>query len=183
NHLLFGYRYMSSSQTTTTNGAVVITHTIQIMIGLMILLTGNVMTLGPQVDHIGGISGIFVWGSIIVSESGRDNCQHTVFYIAFHSSQPIIHSHVLFLLYSAGIILYHYYCDHPGNPSCYPPSYYWVYTKCLFLWSGDICKSVKGYLSSIIVLLDYCTYCLIFFISLNFTPFVSESCGHKILQK
>ncbi|XP_064866094.1 B-lymphocyte antigen CD20-like isoform X3 [Oncorhynchus nerka] len=101
---------MSSSQTTTTNGAVVITHvypyengmgvagvasaphclgqtvssvlgsfraghpkalgTIQIMIGLIMLLTGIVMTAGPQVDNIGVLSGIFVWGSIIYVVAG-----------------------------------------------------------------------------------------------------------------
>nr|XP_046161854.1 membrane-spanning 4-domains subfamily A member 4A-like [Oncorhynchus gorbuscha] len=101
---------MSSSQTTTTNGAVVITHvypygngmgvagvastphclgqtvssvlesfraghpkalgTVQIMIGLMMLLTGIVMAMAPWLDNIGVVSGIFVWGSIIYVVAG-----------------------------------------------------------------------------------------------------------------
>uniref|UniRef100_A0AAZ3PIE6 Uncharacterized protein n=1 Tax=Oncorhynchus tshawytscha TaxID=74940 RepID=A0AAZ3PIE6_ONCTS len=44
--------------------------TIQIMVGLMMLLTGIVMATGPQVDNIGVISGIFVWGSIIYVIAG-----------------------------------------------------------------------------------------------------------------
>ncbi|XP_029612701.1 membrane-spanning 4-domains subfamily A member 8-like [Salmo trutta] len=44
--------------------------TVQIMVGLMMLLTGIVMATGPQVDNIGVISGIFVWGSIIYVIAG-----------------------------------------------------------------------------------------------------------------
>ncbi|XP_014048148.1 membrane-spanning 4-domains subfamily A member 4A [Salmo salar] len=170
---------MSSSQTTTTNGVVVITHvypngngvgvagvastphclgqtvssvlgsfraghpkalgTIQIMIGLMVLLTGIVMTAGPQVDNIGVLSGIFVWGSIIYVVAGSltvaadnklDKCLvkgslgMNVVATVTALTGTILHS-----LDSAGI-LYYYYCDNPGYPSYYPPSYvcqqYWV---------------------------------------------------------
>jgi hypothetical protein len=47
---------------------VFLSQTVQIMIGLMMLLTGIVMAMAPWLDNIGVVSGIFVWGSIIVSE-------------------------------------------------------------------------------------------------------------------
>nr|XP_046161853.1 membrane-spanning 4-domains subfamily A member 4A-like [Oncorhynchus gorbuscha] len=170
---------MSSSQTTTTNGAVVITHvypygngmgvagiasaphclgqtvssvlgsfraghpkalgTIQITIGLIMLLTGIVMTAGPQVDNIGVLSGIFVWGSIIYVVAGsltvaadnklnkclvKGSLGMNVVATVTALTGTILHS-----LDSAGI-LYRYYCDYPGYPSYNTPSYvcqqYWV---------------------------------------------------------
>lgn len=47
---------------------VFLSQTVQIMIGLMMLVTGTVMAAAPWLDNIGVASGIFVWGSIIVSE-------------------------------------------------------------------------------------------------------------------
>ncbi|XP_031683032.1 membrane-spanning 4-domains subfamily A member 4A isoform X2 [Oncorhynchus kisutch] len=163
---------MSSSQTTTTNGAVVITHvypygngmgvagvasaphclgqtvssvlgsfraghpkalgTIQIMIGLIMLLTGIVMTAGPQVDNIGVLSGIFVWGSIIYVVAGsltvaadnklnkclvKGSLGMNVVATVTALTGTILHS-----LDSA--VMYNYYCDYPDYPSYYPPSYF-----------------------------------------------------------
>uniref|UniRef100_A0A4W5MES6 Membrane-spanning 4-domains subfamily A member 4A-like n=1 Tax=Hucho hucho TaxID=62062 RepID=A0A4W5MES6_9TELE len=163
---------MSSSQTTTTNGAVVITHvypngngmavagvdstphclgqtvssvlgsfraghpkalgTIQIMIGLMMLLIGIVMTAGPLVDNIGVVSGIFVWGSIIYVVAGsltvaadnklnkclvKGSLGMNVVATVTALTGTILHS-----LDGAGI-LYNYYCYNPGYPS-YDSSFY-----------------------------------------------------------
>ncbi|XP_055736542.1 membrane-spanning 4-domains subfamily A member 4A-like [Salvelinus fontinalis] len=168
---------MSSSQTTTTNEAVVFTHvypygngmgvagvasaphclgqtvssvlgsfraghpkalgTVQIMIGLMMLLTGIVMTAGPQVDNIGVFSGIFVWGSIIYVVAGsltvaadnklnkclvKGSLGMNVVATVTALTGTILHS-----LDSAGILLY--YCDYPGDPSYYPPSYVYYPTS------------------------------------------------------
>ncbi|XP_029491331.1 membrane-spanning 4-domains subfamily A member 4A-like isoform X2 [Oncorhynchus nerka] len=176
---------MSSSQTTTTNGAVVITHvypyengmgvagvasaphclgqtvssvlgsfraghpkalgTIQIMIGLIMLLTGIVMTAGPQVDNIGVLSGIFVWGSIIYVVAGSltvaaDNKLNKCLVkgslgMNVVATVTAVTGTILHSLDSA--VMYNYYCDYPGYPSYnttsyinYPRSYvcqqYWV---------------------------------------------------------
>uniref|UniRef100_A0A4W5MGM2 Membrane-spanning 4-domains subfamily A member 4A-like n=1 Tax=Hucho hucho TaxID=62062 RepID=A0A4W5MGM2_9TELE len=174
---------MSSSQTTTTNGAVVVTHvypygngmavtgvastphclgqtvssvlgsfraghpkalgTIQIMIGLMMLLIGIVMTAGPLADNIGVFSGIFVWGFIIYVVAGsltvaadnklnkclvKGSLGMNVVATVTALTGTILHS-----LDSAGIFLYNYYCYHPGYPSYYPPSYvcqqYWARSR------------------------------------------------------
>ncbi|CAB1341483.1 unnamed protein product, partial [Coregonus sp. 'balchen'] len=82
--------------------------TVQIMIGLLMLLTGIVMATGPQVDNIGVFSGIFVWGSIIVKGSLGMNVVATVTAaIGF-----ILHSLDAVMLYS---------CYYPYYPSYYPP--------------------------------------------------------------
>ncbi|XP_064841897.1 membrane-spanning 4-domains subfamily A member 4A-like [Oncorhynchus masou masou] len=113
--------------------------TVQIMVGLMMLLTGIVMATGPQVDNIGVISRIFVWGSIIYVIAGSltvaaDNNMNTclvkgslgmnVVAMVIALTGTILHS-----LDSAGIFFYNYYCDYPDYPSYYPPSYvcqqYW----------------------------------------------------------
>ncbi|XP_071029380.1 membrane-spanning 4-domains subfamily A member 4A-like isoform X1 [Oncorhynchus clarkii lewisi] len=164
---------MSSSQTTTTNGEVVINHvypygngmgvavvasaphclgqtvssvlgsfraghpktlgTIQIMIGLIMLLTGIVMTAGPQVDNIGGISGIFVWGSIIYVVAGSltvaaDNKLNKCLVkgslgMNVVATVTAVTGTILHSLDSAGIIFYRYYCDYPRYPSYDTPSY------------------------------------------------------------
>ncbi|KAM9541753.1 membrane-spanning 4-domains subfamily A member 4A-like [Salvelinus alpinus] len=108
---------------------------IQIMIGLMMLLTGIVVTAGPQVDNIGVFSGIFVWGSIIYVVAGsltvaadnklnkclvKGSLGMNVVATVTAFTGTILHS-----LDSAVILLYYYYyyCDYPGNPSYDPPSY------------------------------------------------------------
>ncbi|KAJ7992106.1 hypothetical protein DPEC_G00275110 [Dallia pectoralis] len=44
--------------------------TVQIMVGLVILLIGIVMASSPRLDNVGVVSGIFVWGSIIYVIAG-----------------------------------------------------------------------------------------------------------------
>ncbi|CDQ84393.1 unnamed protein product [Oncorhynchus mykiss] len=153
---------MSSSQTTTTNGAVVITHvypygngmgiagvagvastphclgqtvssvlesfraghpkalgTVQIMIGLMMLLTGIVMAMSPWLDNIGVVSGIFVWGSIIYVVAGSltvaadnklDKCLvNGSLGMNVVASVTALTGIILHSLDSAGIMLY--YCN------------------------------------------------------------------------
>ncbi|XP_036793964.1 membrane-spanning 4-domains subfamily A member 4A isoform X1 [Oncorhynchus mykiss] len=164
---------MSSSQTTTTNGEVVINHvypygygmgvavvasaphclgqtvssvlgsfraghpkalgTIQIMIGLIMLLTGIVNNAGPQVDNIGVLSGIFVWGSIIYVVAGSltvaaDNKLNKCLVkgslgMNVVATVTAVTGTILHSLDSAGIIFYRYYCDYPGYPSYDTPSY------------------------------------------------------------
>ncbi|XP_055752884.1 membrane-spanning 4-domains subfamily A member 4A-like [Salvelinus fontinalis] len=114
--------------------------TVQIMVGLLMLLTGIVMATGPQVDNIGVISGIFVWGSIIYVIAGSltvaaDNKLNTCLVkgslgMNVVATVTALTGTILHSLDSAGIIFYNYYCDYPGYTSYLPPSYacqqYWV---------------------------------------------------------
>ncbi|CAB1341482.1 unnamed protein product [Coregonus sp. 'balchen'] len=88
--------------------------TVQIMIGLLMLLTGIVMATGPRVDNIGVFSGIFVWGSIIVKGSLGMNVVATV---------TAVTGIILYSLDSAGIL---YSCYYPDNPPYYVCQQYWV---------------------------------------------------------
>eukprot|EP00063_Salmo_salar_P014807 XP_013989642.1 PREDICTED: membrane-spanning 4-domains subfamily A member 4A-like [Salmo salar] len=167
---------MSSSQTTTTNGVVVITHVhpygngvgvpgvegvastphclgqtvfsvlgsfqaghpkalgaVQIMIGLMMLVTGTVMAAAPWLDNIGVASGIFVWGSIIYVIAGSltvaaDNKLNKCLVegslgMNVVATVTALTGIILHSLDSAGIMLY---CDYPYH---YPHDFcqqYWV---------------------------------------------------------
>uniref|UniRef100_A0A673WD43 Membrane-spanning 4-domains subfamily A member 4A-like n=1 Tax=Salmo trutta TaxID=8032 RepID=A0A673WD43_SALTR len=154
---------MSSSQTTTTNGVVVITHVyhygngvgvpgvegvastphclgqtvfsvlgsfraghpkalgaVQIMIGLMMLVTGIVMAAAPWLDNFGVASGIFVWGSIIYVVAGSltvaaDNKLNKCLVkgslgMNVVAAVTALTGIILHSLDSAGIMLY---CDYP----------------------------------------------------------------------
>uniref|UniRef100_A0A4W5Q0I0 Membrane-spanning 4-domains subfamily A member 4A-like n=1 Tax=Hucho hucho TaxID=62062 RepID=A0A4W5Q0I0_9TELE len=113
--------------------------TIQIMVGLMMLLTGIVMATGPQVDSIGVFSGIFVWGSIIYVIAGSltvaaDNKLNTCLVkgslgMNVVATVTALTGIILHSLDSVGILFY-YFCEYPDYPPNYFPSYicqqYWV---------------------------------------------------------
>ncbi|XP_041719645.2 membrane-spanning 4-domains subfamily A member 4A isoform X1 [Coregonus clupeaformis] len=111
--------------------------TVQIMIGLLMLLTGIVMATGPEVDNIGVFSGIFVWGSIIYVIAGSltvaaDNKLNKCLVngslvMNVVATVTALTGIILHSLDGAGIL---YSCYYPDNPSSYPPYYvcqqYWV---------------------------------------------------------
>ncbi|KAK6291094.1 hypothetical protein J4Q44_G00385050 [Coregonus suidteri] len=104
--------------------------TVQIMIGLLMLLTGIVMATGPQVDNIGVFSGIFVWGSIIYVIAGSltvaaDNKLNKCLVkgslgMNVVATVTAVTGIILYSLDSAGILLYNYSCGYPDYPSYYP---------------------------------------------------------------
>ncbi|KAK6291095.1 hypothetical protein J4Q44_G00385060 [Coregonus suidteri] len=107
--------------------------TVQIMIGLLMLLTGIVMATGPQVDNIGVFSGIFVWGSIIYVIAGSltvaaDNKLNKCLVngslvMNVVATVTALTGIILHSLDGAGIL---YSCYYPENPPYYVCQQYWV---------------------------------------------------------